>query len=126
MHPTDPSRNLVDDLITRTEAELKKTEREDKGAELYPAHIEKIRRDLKKEYNLPNSFNYSSIKTDKMWEKFNKGKLMGSENMGDDENFFMDEKAAAKFETVYDKTKAQKEPENVMGFGEQELDEAQS
>ena len=60
MHPTDPSRNLVEDLIKATEEELKKTEESDKGAELYPANFDKIRQELKKEYTLPNRFNFGS------------------------------------------------------------------
>jgi hypothetical protein len=41
-----------------------------------------------------------------MWEKFNKGILTGTEKWQANDDNVVDEKAAAKFETDYDKTKA--------------------
>jgi len=55
---------------------------------------------------LPNRFHVGSTKTDKMWEKFNKGILTGTEKWQANDDNVVDEKAAAKFETDYDKTKA--------------------
>lgn len=44
-----------------------------------------------------------------MWEHFNKGTLRGKEILNEEDEKATDEKAAAKFETDYDKAQAQEE-----------------